>query len=153
MKKAEAIKWFTEFIQVIDSQDRRATAHPVQFLLQRKREYIAHDEYNHGTETVFRHHEMESTKCKTFDEAVEWLKEYGYKGDKLKNEIEHIEKFELGHYWETDQAFFTEKGVKQHIELNGHNLRDHRDYVVHAFRNPEIKELFEAIRAVIGGEL
>ena len=149
MTKAEASLWLKEFLNRIDTQDRRATAHPVQFLLQRKREYVAHPEYNHKTDTIYRHHEMESTKCKTHAEAVEWLKEFGYEGDKLEEEIGHIEEFQMGHHWETDQAFFTEEGVKQHIELNGHNLGEHRDYVVHAFRNPEVANLFKAIRAVV----
>lgn len=148
MTKDEAKLWFKEFITKIDSQDRRATAHPVQFLLQQRREYVAHDEYNHQTDTIYRHHEMESTQCKTHEEAVTWLKEYGYEGEKLEKEIENIEKFEMGHYWETNQAFFTEDGVKQHVALNGHNLREHRDYVVHSFRNPEMVELFQAIRAI-----
>lgn len=149
MTKEEALVWFKDFINEVDSQDNRGTAHPIQFLLQTRRVYVAHEEYNWQTETIWRHPEMESTSCKTHDEAVEWLKDYGYKDEKLEREIENIEEFKMGHYWETQQAFFTERGVKEHIELNGHNLRNHRDYVVHSFRNPEIKKMFEAIRAVI----
>lgn len=153
MTKAEAVVWITEFLNRVDTQDRRATAHPIQFLLQRKREYVAHPEYNHQTDTVYRHPMMESTNCNTHEEAVAWLKDYGYEDERLEKEIEQIEKFEIGHYWETDQAFFTEHGVKQHLELNGHNLREHRDYVVHSFRNPEIINLFEALRAMMKGDL
>lgn len=149
MDREQALSWIREFIHTIDTQDNRITAGPIQFLLQQKREYVAHDEYNHQTETIYRHHDMESTSCKTYEEAVQWLKEYGYKDDKLEKEIEHIEKFEMGHYWETSQSFMTEQGVKRHLELNRHNLGDHRDYVVHAFRNPEMRELFEALRALI----
>lgn len=149
MNKEEAIKWLRDFINEVDSQDNRATAKPIQFLVQRKREYVAHNEYNHGAESVWRHPDMESTTAKTEEEAIEWLKEYGYEGNKLEEEIQNIEEFKMCHYWETDQAFFTKRGVQKHIELNGHNLRDYRDYVVHAFRNPEMRELFMAIREMI----
>lgn len=147
--KEQAISWIKDFILEVDSQDNRATAGPIQFLLQIKQEYVAHDEYNWQTESVWRHPEMESISCKTQEQAIEWLKEYGYEGAKLEKEIENIEEFKMGHYWETTQAFFTERGVKEHIELNGHNLKNHRDYVVHSFRNPEIKNLFVAIREII----
>lgn len=30
----------------------------------------------------------------------------------------------------------------------GHNLGEHRDYVIHSFRNPEVAALFKAIRAI-----
>ena len=149
MEKQEALSWLKNFIGEVDSQDNRATAKPIQFLLQTKREYVAHDDYNWHTKEVWRHPIMEEESKETFQEVVDWLKGYGYEGDKLAEEIENIESFQMGHHWETEQAFFTESGVKKHLELNRHNLRDHRDYVVHAFRNPEMKELFDAIRAVI----
>lgn len=149
MDKEQAILWLKDFIREVDTQDNRATAHPIQFLFQRKQEYVAHEEYNHRTETIYRHPEMEHGSYNTRKEAVEWLREYGYEGEGLEREINNIEEFKMGHYWETDQAFFTERGVKRHIELNGHNLRNYRDYVVHSFRNPEMKELFQAIREVI----
>lgn len=79
MTKAEAVVWITEFLNRVDTQDRRATAHPIKFLLQRKREYVAHPDYTHQTDTVYRHPEMESPNCNTHEEAVAWLKDYGYK--------------------------------------------------------------------------
>lgn len=149
MTKDEAIEWMKTFIKEVDSQDNRATAHPIQFLLQTKQEYVAHPEYNWRTERVWRHSEMEGQAYESYEEVVQWLSDYGYEGEKLEKEKENIEEFQIGHHWETNQMFFTEKGVKQHLELNRHNLKEHRDYVVHAFRNPEMKELFNAIRAVI----
>lgn len=148
MTKDEALNWIKTFLTEIDSQDNRITAKPIQFLLQTRREYVAHDEYNHQTETVFHHHSFEGHSSKTYDEAVARLIDYGYEGDELEKEKQDIEEFQMGHYWETSQAFLTEAGLKRHIEINGHNLRNTRDYVVHAFRNPEMRELFDALRAV-----
>jgi hypothetical protein len=149
MTKEEAINWMKEFIKEVDSQDNRGTSQPIQFLLQTKMEYVAHPEYNWRAERVWRHPEMEGASYKEYEDAVKWLVEYGYEGEKLEKEKDNIEEFQMGHYWETNQMFFTEKGVKRHLNLNRHNLKEHRDYVVHAFRNPEMRELFEAIREVI----
>lgn len=148
MEREKAIEWIRDFLKRIDSQDNRATAAPILFLLQRKVKYVAHPEYHHHTETIFHHPEMESLEFSRREDAEKWLAEYGYEGERLAEEISNIEEFEMGHHWETDQAFFTAEGVKRHIEINGHNLREHRDYVVHCFRNPEMRELFAALRAV-----
>ncbi len=149
MNKEQAIEWLKEFIFEIDSQDNRATAKPIQFLLQQKKIYVAHDDYTFNSKTVYHHHCMEDGSCETYNDAIEKLKNYGYEGDELDSEIKNIKKLQICHYWETIQSFFTEKGVKRHVELNGHNLGEYRSYVVHSFRNPEIKCLFEAIRAMV----
>ncbi len=149
MTKEQALDWIRDFLKEVDSQDNRATAHPIQFLLQTKQEYVAHPEYHHNTRTVFHHHIMENGSQESHEDAVKYLIDYGYEGKKLDEEIEAIEQFEIGHHWETSQMFFTEKGVKRHIEANGHNLKCHRDYVVHAFRNPEMSELFECLRELV----
>jgi hypothetical protein len=149
MDKIEATKWLKSFIAEIDSQDNRATASPIQFLLQTKKEYVSHPDYGHRTRRIWRHPEMESNSCESFDEAVQWLVDYGYEGDKLEKEKESIEEFCMGHYWETQQCFLTKKGVEEHVRLNRHNLGEHRDYVVHSFRNPEMSELFNVIRELV----
>lgn len=150
MTKDQAHEWIKSLLERVDSQDCRDTAKPIQFLLQVKREYVAHDEYHVGhTEKVFHHHTFERRQAKSFDEAVQMLFEYGYRDDELEKEKEHIEELDMGHYWETTQAFFSEDGLKRHLEANRHNLGEHRDYVIHAFRNPEFRELFDVLRAVI----
>lgn len=148
MDKKEALIWIKDFLNKIDSQDNRCTASPILFLLQTKQEYVSHPEYNHNTETVFHHSIMEGRGCETFEEAKQWLVDYGYHGKELEKEIENIEEFQMGHHWETKQAFLTEDGLKEHLRLNGHNLRGHRDYVVHCYRNPEMSELFQVLRTI-----
>lgn len=149
MNKNEALIWIRNFLDLVDKQNNRATASPILFLLQTKQEYVAHPDFYRQTEAVFHHPEMEGFNKKSFEEAKAWLVEYGYEGEELEKEISNIEEFQMGHYWETQQAFFTEEGVKRHLDLNGHNLRNHRDYVVHCFRNPEMTELFKALRGVV----
>lgn len=150
MTSDEAKNWIREFLNRVDSQDNRMNAKPILFLLQERREYVAHPEYNHQTETFWHHHSMEGRQAKSHEEAEEMLIAYGYDKEEHAGEFELIEEFQMGHYWETKQAFFTEEGLKRHIDLNGHNIRNHRDYVVHAFRNPEMRELFEALRTIAG---
>lgn len=153
MTKEQAIEWTKQFLAEIDTQDRRATGYPVLFLLQRKQKYVAHEEYNHQCETIYYHHTFEGKDYPTRELAAQALKEYGYEGKDLEKNIEEIEEFQMGHHWETENVFFTEKGVKRHYEINGHNLRrDHRDYVIHAFRNPEMRELFDVLRTIVRDE-
>lgn len=146
--KEQALEWVKSFLHEVDTQDNRCTAKPIMFFLQTKNEYVAHDEYyGSNTRTVFRHPRMEGDTCDSHDEAVAWIKEWYEDESRVEAEIEKIEEFQMGHHWETQEAFFTESGVKRHLDLNKHNYRNgHRDFVIHAFRNPEIEELFKALR-------
>ena len=155
MTKDEAMSWFKNFINEVDTQDNLWTAKPIQFLLQQKREYVADADYC-NTRTVFKHYEMEPEEgwYDTKEECIKWLKEdKGYEGKDLAEQIEDIQEVELGHYWETSQSFFTKRGFEEHIFSNKHNLGEYRYYVVHAFRNWENQELFKAIRAIVGEEV
>jgi len=155
MTKDEAMAWFKSFINEIDTQDNRWTAGPIQFLLQQKREYVADGDYCSDSKTVFKHPEMEPDDgwYDTEEECIQFLKEdKEYEGEKLEEEIGEIETLQVGHYWETSQSFLTKRGLDEHIRSNRHNLGEHQDYVVHAYRNWENKELFEAIRAMISEE-
>lgn len=148
MTKEEALSWLKDFMNECESQDNRGTAKPIQFLLQVRRDYVAHPDYNLGSTTRWFHSELQRD-FETREEAEKALADYGFKGKELKEKIEELEELEIGHYWETEQCFLTERGYKQHIEINGHNLRHYKKYVVHAFRNPELRSLFDAIKALI----
>lgn len=150
--KEEALVWVRNFLNDVDTQDNAGTAQPLQVLLQVKREYVAHEEYNHRTEIVYHHPEMEGRSASSHVEAIQWLKDYGYEGKELQKEIGNIEEFHMGHYWDTEQMFFTHSGYKRHMDLNIHNYRGDkavRPYVVHAFRNPEMREMVQALRIII----
>ncbi|GAG48516.1 unnamed protein product [marine sediment metagenome] len=51
-----------------------------------------------------------------------------------------------------DNIFFTEKGYKDHVESNGHNLKNYCSFVKHAFRNPELVNLFANLGKMVGVE-
>jgi len=78
---------------------------------------------------------------------------------KLQNDAEEafedLEEFEEEEYYDEDNVFFTQEAYEEHVRLNGHNLGrrgEYHSYVKHAFRNPEMQKLFEAIAAVTGKE-
>lgn len=73
--------------------------------------------------------------------------------EKAEKEWEKLEEFEEEQYFTEENVFFTEEGYEDHVRLNGHNLgkrgRDYHSYVKHAFRNPELNNLFQAIALLV----
>lgn len=74
-------------------------------------------------------------------------------------DYEHVKaicaSYDLQEIDEHVNVFFTIEGYQEHIKLNGHNYRHYESYgpyLLHAFRNPEIASLLEAIKEV-GREL
>jgi len=53
---------------------------------------------------------------------------------------------------ENHNVFFTETACLCHMEQNRHHFSAPSSYVMHAFRNPELEKMFEAIRGVIDGK-
>jgi hypothetical protein len=89
---------------------------------------------------------------KSEQELIDAMVENGWTKEDAEKERKNIWRAEGEHYWDTEQAFLTKEGLNRHIEQNRHNLRSPRDYVVHAFRNPEMKELYDAIRTIVAFE-
>lgn len=54
---------------------------------------------------------------------------------------------------QTKNAFLTEKACKEHIKLNKHHYNEPADYLMHAFRNPELEKLMEFICGITKGKL
>jgi hypothetical protein len=84
-------------------------------------------------------------------EYLEWGEMY-YGGEKTEDELKAMWEEELEEYGEHDvihesNVFLTEKGYREHVELNGHNIQGHSNYLKHAFRNPEMASLVKIIRA------
>jgi len=46
-----------------------------------------------------------------------------------------------------------EKACKEHIEQNHYHYNNPKDYLVHAFRNPEMETVLEFLCGITGGEL
>lgn len=139
---------FQELQERIDKNDNRGTAKPYLLLLQEKEKYVAHPEYNHNTETVWvERRSGDYTSFKSEKECLEWVKNWYEDPFYEPEEDEDYEIHEMGHHWKTVNVFLTDKGYEEHLDQNRHNLRDFRSYGIHAFRNPEIKKMFEAIES------
>lgn len=146
MKSVEFLK---SFLNRIDTQDNLCTAKPIQFLLQTPYNIVVDGDYSYD-KIQYYHSVMENGAVDSKEEAIKYLKDYGFKDEELEEEIGNIEKLCLLEVWKTEQAFLTREGADRHIAMNRHNYRKgHRVYVVHAFRDPELKELYEAIRDVV----
>ena len=127
----------------IESNNSRGTAQPYLLLLQERRTYVAHDEYNSSTDTRFVEHLTgDCLQANTKDELVQALTESGYDKKEIQ---ESIIEFQEGEYWETTNVFLTDKGYEDHLRRNAHNIGRHRTYGIHAFRNDEIKKVYEII--------
>ncbi len=147
MTKIEALEFLKSFINRIDTQDNRGTAKPIQYLLQVKRYMVVDGDYDYD-KILYYHSDMPGIAKDTKEEAIEYLKEYGYTDKELIEEIKAITEVYIKYYWNTKQAFLTEEGFNKHIELNEHNLGEYRSYVVHSFRDPEMLNLINSIRVV-----
>lgn len=124
---------------------------PVQFLLQVQRHIYGERLYNPDF-TKYSHPRGDYNDYDSPDEIIEAMIENGWSKEDAEKERKHIHEYQGEGYWDTEQVFLTEEGVKRHLEQNSQNLYQPRDYVVHAFRNPEMKELYDAIRAVVSLE-
>lgn len=54
---------------------------------------------------------------------------------------------------ELSNAFLTAKACKEHIEANHYHYNNPRDFLNHAFRNPELELIFEFLCGLTGGEV
>jgi len=52
-----------------------------------------------------------------------------------------------------NNAFLTEKACKEHIRLNDYHYSTPRDYLTHAFRNPELELVLKFLMELSGGKL
>jgi len=148
------IAFLKELANEIKTQDNRMTRSPYFYVVRLKEAFAAPADMGDG-EPVY--------CCAEWDEQhtrPEWeiiLKEYN--AERPKSEWRSLDEFldddcvAYGtHFVDMDDnVFLTEKGYKQHMELNGHNYRSKQgpvqSYVKYAGRNPEMEQLLDAIMA------
>ena len=140
------------------AQDNRSTASPVLLLLQVKKEYVAHNDFCNNTDAVYVENLTgEYHRESSLEALISWHNDGLEEEDKIIDwiEDEHYGKYELGHYWETVNVFFSDAGFEEHMSLNSHNYRkgEVRTYAIHAFRNPEMKEILETILSKATNEI
>ena len=63
-----------------------------------------------------------------------------------------FQKYYMKERWEDKGEFFTIKAAQEHIQRNSYHYKEPRDYVVHAWRNPETLRLFEILGRISGIE-
>lgn len=61
-----------------------------------------------------------------------------------------LESYSIVHNYEN--AFLTAKACQQHIKRNGHHYVNPRDYLSHAFRNPELELVFTFLQTLVSNE-
>jgi len=168
--KTEAIDWLRNFITELNTQDNRVTATPYYYQIRKPiRTYgfaCTHSDYwvwmhEDGYE-VTNENIQESVRqllAEDISEFEAFLKAHDIDPDKpisngdaeLLSEWLDIEKVYYRDTYKLEGCFFTEKAVLRHIRENQHNLPAEIDtYLQHAYRNPELQRLFEAIGEVVG---
>ena len=128
--------------------DNRCTAQPYLLLLQEKEWHVVEEGYGYNTKEVFV--ERISGDCRQKDSLAELIDYWndGLEDDEKINEWvedEHYTRHFMEYSWNTVNVFLTDQGYQEHLKLNKHNLREHRTFGIHAFRNPEFEEVFKMI--------
>ena len=136
---------FQELLDDMKNNDSRGTASPYILLLEECRPYVANEQYASCTRTKYVENitgDFSTNENK--EELINLIREYLGEDDWSPG-YSDITKYEEGTCYKTVNVFLTDKGYEKHRRLNGHNLGEHRTYGIHAFRNPEITTLLEAL--------
>jgi hypothetical protein len=126
---------------LIKTQDNRFTDQPM-FVVQQKRTYVTEDGYNNCR------HEWRETESGEYSEADEQQAEQlerAFQDDLL--EPDGWKRFAVFDVWEFVTACFTERGCKDFIAINGHNLKEPRIYAEGSYRNHEFQDVRKALIA------
>lgn len=143
----ETVGFLQELARRIATQNNRATARPYFFVIQKRRWRVAHEDYHSG-ETRQAWVDF-SGDPDTYHSKEDWLqhcRDYQMTPEEAEAGWEKLEEFTEEAYVEEENCFLTFEAYKEHLEVNGHNLRgEHWSYLKHAFRNREMDSLFRAI--------
>lgn len=147
----DVVKFMTELAREIKSQDNRATGSPYFYVVQSKDEMVAPDGYGDGDTKYYCSDRNEAhTKEKWAEIIAEENEEAERPIDIDTFIIEECQAFGTHYIEREENVFLTEKGFDEHMRQNGHNyrhLKETHSYVKHAFRNPEMVGLLNAIMA------
>lgn len=137
-----------ELKERISKNDNRCTASPYLLLLREKTEVVVHEDFYYNGQKWVEYLTGDYLTNEKREALVSDLLEYGYD----KSEIEKkgsIEEYFYREVNETINVFLTDEGYRDHLEANGHNIRKHDTFGVHAFRNKEIASLLNLIDVCI----
>lgn len=149
-----------ELSKDITTQDNRCTAMPYFFQIQTKE--IINVPEDSGTECWY----YDGSKIETEEEinSVIYDCHEGLTAKKVIKEMSDCDKEEIlesagwqkAHYdyeYKYQNAFFTEKACKLHIEQNKHHYNNPIDYLSFAFRNIEMEMVMKFLCELTGGKL
>lgn len=129
----ESYEFLKSLANEIRTQDNRHTAAPYFFACEEVKEYPTDPDFDYDRILYY----------DKFGQDWNSLEEL------LHNEPNHkdwdITKIYLKKHYEVSNVFLTERAYKEHTSVNGHNLKEPRSFVFHAFRNSELRDLFKAI--------
>lgn len=143
----EDLKFLQDLSREMRNQDNRATASPYYYVVQTTKTLPS--DPNFSEEKVW----IDSyTMYKTYDEIRE---DFGVTTDEEVEAIidSQMDETAIQDVEEEHNVFLTLKGYEEHMKLNGHNYRapfknNACSYIKHAYRNPEMKRLFEVIHNI-----
>ena len=141
------------FEEMKKSQEDHFTAFPALLLLQAKRYIYSNDDVGgyidpDQSDLVYLVYGDDSepfAEETSREEAEKYMEELKKESPESEYRIE--EKIR-SHHWETINVFFTDKGYKDHMKANGHNIGEHRTFWIHAFRNEEMECVFEVLEKI-----
>lgn len=133
----EAFQFVQDLVHKMETQDRRATADPYYYVVQETGWTYVPDGL--GDETVYLDMENDIVYTKE-DLEADGLDQDNFKAMERQRED----------YFGSHMNFFlTEEACLKYIEENKHNLNCPRAYVLHAFRNPEVKKLYSLLKELV----
>lgn len=159
-RRQQAFDFLSDMIDKINRQDNRGTAFPYFYIVRTEKWRVANDEYYSGeTKNVWvdvgggEGSEWESQK----EFAIDCIRHQGMTAKEARAYTEeNLKEFVMEKYYDEDNIFFTEEGYKEHERMNSHNMGrrgEYYSYVKHAFRNPEISQMWKSIAVLCGKEL
>jgi hypothetical protein len=120
-----ASHFLKEFTYEVATQDNLATASPYLILLQMRKDVITDPDFSYDRVCY-----LDADEGSSLIEVED-----------VTEEKNNLLKVYVKEEWETVNAFFTRKACDKHIEENKHNLKNHRTFVIHLGRNPEMAML------------
>jgi len=142
-KASELVKKHSKNIR---EQETMATAHPLMVLLQVPKPIVVDGDYDYD-KINFRHYDLDDI-YDSMDDVRSALIDYGHTQDEADSKLKNTERLYIKEVWDTKQAFLSMEGFNEHIRQNKHNLERPRSYIMHAFRNPEMKEVLESVHVL-----
>jgi hypothetical protein len=155
--KEETYRFLKNLAFEMGNQDNRATANPRYYSIEEDEEICGLDP-GYTDEWAWRD---DDGNMYNTDEAIGLAKEVYYDGNEdaynadvqlysiaeiVKNA--GLERVGIGHREKYSNVFFTEKGIRRHIEANHYHYKNPRDFLFHAFRNPEMEGVINAIMEI-----